>query len=79
MFKAMAHQYAIENPDGAAAIANHIAEKFGKPGDFEMVEEEYEEEIIDEFGNKVTVKKTWMKKMKNNDILGMMVIEKIVS
>ena len=69
----MAHQYAIENPDGAAAIANHIAEKFGKPGDFEMVEEEYEEEIIDEFGNKVTVKKTWMKKMKNNDILGMMV------
>ena len=73
MFKAMAHQYAIENLDGAAAIANHIADKFGKPGDFEMVEKMYEEEIIDEFGNKVTVKKTWMKKMKNNDILRMMV------
>jgi len=40
MFKAMAHQYAIENPEGAAAIANHIAEKFGKPEDFVMVEEE---------------------------------------
>lgn len=40
MFKAMAHQYALENPEGAAAIAAHIAEKFAKPGDFEMVEEE---------------------------------------
>lgn len=36
----MAHQYALENPEGAAAIAAHIAEKFAKPGDFEMVEEE---------------------------------------
>jgi len=72
MFKAMAHQYALENPEGAAAIANHIAEKFGKPGDFEMVEEEYEEEIIDEFGNKVIVKKTRMVKKMKNDILGNM-------
>jgi len=30
----------IENPEGAAAIAANIQEKFGKAEDFEMVEEE---------------------------------------
>lgn len=72
MFKAMAHQYALENPEGAAAIAAHIGEKFGKAGDFEMVEEEQEEQIMDEHGNLVTVKKTRMVKKMKNDILGNM-------
>jgi len=35
----MAQQYQLENPDGAAAIARQVAEKYAKESDFEMVEE----------------------------------------
>jgi len=41
----------LENPEGAAAIARQVAEKYAKDSDFEMVEE------IDEFGNVRMVRK----------------------
>lgn len=51
MFKLMAQQQQLENPEGAAAIARQVAEKYAKDSDFEMVEE------IDEFGNVRMVRK----------------------
>ena len=51
LFKLMAQQQQLENPESAAAIARQVAKKYAKDSDFEMFEE------IDEFGNVRMVRK----------------------
>jgi len=54
-------------------IADMIFEENASPNDFNLIEEIYEEEIIDEYGNRKVLFKTRMVKQKKNDLLVKMI------